>query len=108
MFSLSFILLLSLMQYTSSDIIRQNDRYAAEFSVIKKGRLLYNILMVFPDVDLQECHLQCVMHLKCRSVNYNTLIQQCEIVDSDYDAIEALEVEEGSQWRNYGTPNKRK
>ena len=103
---MSLIILLLIARQASSDIVRQDDGYEAEFSVTNKGRLLYNILMVVSDIDLQECHLQCVMHLKCRSVNYNALIQQCEVVDSDYDVMKAIE--EGSGWWNYGTPTKRK
>ena len=58
-------------------------------------------------MTLKECQLECVKHLKCKTVNYNEKEKKCELCNNDFDEWEAL-VEEMPDWKNYGTPPKRK
>ena len=58
------------------------------------------------NVSLKECQLECVKHLKCKTVNYNERERKCELCDNEFDEWEAV-VEEMLDWKNYGTPAKR-
>ena len=45
--------------------------------------------------------------MKCQSVNYNANKQMCELCDGEYGGEDGM-VDGVSEWKNYGTPKKRK
>ena len=75
---------------TVANIVRHDYWYEADFSIVNNGRHFDEVIMGVNNLSLKECQLECVKHLKCKSVNYNENERKCELCDSDFDEDEAL------------------
>ena len=97
------VLLASYIVY--ADVIREDGyhNYEGQFTVKHKGRML-RVLMSFRSVEMEECALHCVRHLRCKTFNYHNERKDCELTDEDFDEMNADTISSG--WYNHGTPPK--
>ena len=98
---------LTLLTFSSAEIIRNHDlsEFSAEFSIIISGRATGTILLTKTSIDDLACLLDCVYHLKCKSVNYNQKNKMCELLATN---IAGNNISPGEDWVSIGTPNSQK
>ena len=95
---------LILLTFSSAEIIRNHDlsEFSAEFSIVKTGRATGIILLAKSNISDLECLLDCVFHLKCKSVNYNQNNKTCELLATN---ITENEISTDEDWVSIGTPD---
>lgn len=97
------LLFLILTAPANAEIMRSNgDGFRVEFSVVRDGRLVSDLLLMFlSDFNLGQCLMRCIQHLQCITVNYNEDERLCEILGEEFDESNA-DVST-KKWKNYGT-----
>ena len=95
---------LTLLTFSSAEIIRNHDlsEFSVEFSIVITGRATGIILLAKSNISVLECLLDCVFHLKCKSVNYNQNNKTCELLATNITEND-ISTDEG--WVSIGTPD---
>lgn len=84
------------------EVLRNADlsEFSGKFSVVKTGQFQGKLLLKTNKIDYVSCLLQCVYHLKCKSVNYNHSAKICELFETNLNG-KTIRREEG--WTVFGT-----
>ena len=95
---------LTLLTFSSAEIIRNHDlsEFSADFSIVITGRATGIILLTKSNISDLECLLDCVFHLKCKSVNYNQISKTCELLATN---ITEKNISADEDWVSIGTPD---
>lgn len=95
---------LTLLTFSSAEIIRNHDlsEFSADFSIVITGRTTGIILLTKSNISDLECLLDCVFHLKCKSVNYNQNSKTCELLATN---ITENNISADEDWVSIGTPD---
>ena len=82
-------------------IFRGENSFKANFTVVNSGRLEGSQLVYFENEQFPDCLYNCIKHLLCETVNYNSATGECELNSELFDKDESTYQ---PNWRNYGTP----